>query len=90
MLVLIFLDKKRRNDSKIFHTNAKQIASDSDINEAFKSIQLSIIKKVESYTCIEQLSQLLLLFNKIWKEYRSIYNNQIMKKILTYVNSDII
>ena len=30
-----FLDYKKKNDWKIFHTSAKLIASDSDIDEAF-------------------------------------------------------
>ena len=33
---LIALEYKNGNDDKIFHTSAKLIASDSDIDEAFK------------------------------------------------------
>ena len=33
---ILVLDYKKRNDCKIFHSNAKLIASESDIEEAFK------------------------------------------------------
>ena len=33
---ILLLDYKKRNDCKIFHSSAKPIASDSDIDEAFK------------------------------------------------------
>ena len=36
---------KRRNDHKIFHSNAKLIAGDSDTDEAIKSMQ-SIMTKI--------------------------------------------
>ena len=39
------LEYKNRNDRKIFHSSAKLIASDSDIDEAFKSMHQSIMKK---------------------------------------------
>ena len=32
---ILVLDYKKRNDCKIFHSSAKLITSDSDINEAF-------------------------------------------------------
>ena len=32
---VLVLDYKKRNDCKIFHSSAKLIASDSDIDEAF-------------------------------------------------------
>ena len=32
------LDYKKKNNHKIFHSSAKLIASDSEINEAVKSI----------------------------------------------------
>ena len=35
---ILVLDYKKRNDCKIFHSSAKVIASDSDIDEAFKSM----------------------------------------------------
>ena len=40
---------RKENDSKIFHTNAKLIASDSDIDEAFKSMDQSIMTKIKNY-----------------------------------------
>ena len=37
---------KKRNDCKIFHSSAKPIASDSDIDEAFKYMyQITMTKK---------------------------------------------
>ena len=40
---LLFLDYKKRNDRKIFHSSAKLIASDSDIDESFKSMHQHIM-----------------------------------------------
>ena len=45
----LFLDYKKRNDRKIFHSSAKLIASDSDIKEAFKSMHQSIITEIINY-----------------------------------------
>ena len=39
------------NECKIFHSSAKLIANDSDINEAFKSMHQSIMKKMKNYVC---------------------------------------
>ena len=39
---ILVLDYKKRNNCKIFHSSAKLIASDSDINEGFKSMYQSI------------------------------------------------
>ena len=36
---------------KIFHSSTKLIASDSDIDEAFKSMHQSIITKIKNYAC---------------------------------------
>ena len=35
---ILVLDYKKRNDYQIVHSSAKLIASDSDIDEAFKSM----------------------------------------------------
>ena len=40
-----FLDYKKRNGRKIFHSSAKLIASDSDINAAFNFMHQSIMTK---------------------------------------------
>ena len=48
MLVLDYTEKKK-NDLEIFHSGAKLIGSDSDIDEAFKSIQRNIMKKIKKY-----------------------------------------
>ena len=42
---ILVLTYKRRNDSKIFHLSVKVIASDSDIDESFKSMHQSIMMK---------------------------------------------
>ena len=44
------LDYKKRNDGKIFHLSTKLIASDSDIDEAFKTKRRSIMTKIKNYT----------------------------------------
>ena len=44
-----FLDNKKWNDCKNFHSSAKLIASDSDIDEAFKSMHQRIITKIKNY-----------------------------------------
>ena len=53
---ILILNYKKRNDHKIFHSSAKLIASDSNIDEAFKSMHQSIMTKVKNYTskdCID-------------------------------------
>ena len=48
---ILVLRYKKRNDCKIFHSNAKIIGSDSDIDEAFKSMHQSIMTKIKNYAC---------------------------------------
>ena len=48
---ILVLDYKKRNDRKIFHSNAKLIASDSDIVEAFKSMHQNVMTKIKNYAC---------------------------------------
>ena len=48
---VLVLDYKKGNDSQTFHSSTKLIASDSDIDEAFKSMHQSIIKKIKNYAC---------------------------------------
>ena len=43
------LDYKKRNDHKIFRSITKLIPSDSDIDEAFKSMHQSIMIKIKNY-----------------------------------------
>ena len=45
---ILVLDYKKK-DLKIFHSSAKLIASDSDIEEAFKSMHQSIMTKIKNY-----------------------------------------
>ena len=51
ILVLLVLDYKKRNDCKIFHSSAKLIANDSDIDKASKSMHQSIMTKIKNYAC---------------------------------------
>ena len=46
---ILILDYKKKNDCKIFHSSAKLIAIDSDIDEAFRSICQSIMTKIKIY-----------------------------------------
>ena len=46
---ILVLDYKKRNDRKIFYSRTKLIASDSDIDEAFKSMHQSIMTKIKKY-----------------------------------------
>ena len=46
---MLVLDYKKRNDRKVFHSSAKLIASDSDIDEALKSMHQSIMTKTKNY-----------------------------------------
>ena len=42
---VLVLDYKKSNDRKIFHSNTELIPSDSDTDEAFKSMHQSIMTK---------------------------------------------
>ena len=48
---ILVLEYKKRIDRKIFHSIAKLIATDSDIDEAFKSMHQSIVTKIKNYSC---------------------------------------
>ena len=47
--IVLVLDYKKRIDCKIFHSSAKLIVSDSEIDEAFKSMHQSIMTKIKNY-----------------------------------------
>ena len=47
---ILVVDYKKRNDCKIFDLSAKLIASDSNIDEAFKLTYQSIMTKIKHYT----------------------------------------
>ena len=49
-VLILVLEYKKRSDHKIFHLNAKPIASDSGIDETFKSMHQSIITKTKYCT----------------------------------------
>ena len=40
---ILVLDYKKRNNCKIFHSSAKLTASDSDIDEVFKSMHQRVV-----------------------------------------------
>ena len=46
---ILVLDYKKRNYHKIFHSSAKLIASNSDIEETLKSMHQSIMTKIINY-----------------------------------------
>ena len=46
---ILFLDYKKRNNCKFFHSSTKLNVSDSDIDEAFKSMHQSIMRKIKNY-----------------------------------------
>ena len=46
---VLALESKKKNDQKIFHSSEKRIASDSDIDETFKSMLQSTMKKTKNY-----------------------------------------
>ena len=48
---IIVLDYKNGNDRKIFQSSSKLVASDSDPDEAFKSIHQRIKTKIKNYAC---------------------------------------
>ena len=48
---VLVVDYKKRNEREILHSSTKLIASDSDIDEAFKSMHQSIMTKIKNYTC---------------------------------------
>ena len=48
---ILVLDNKKKNDRKIFYSNAKLIACDSDIDESFKFMHQSIMTKIKNYFC---------------------------------------
>ena len=47
--IVVVLDYKKRNDCKIFHSSAKLIAGDSNVDETFESMNQSIITKIKNY-----------------------------------------
>ena len=46
---ILILDYKKRNYFKIFYSCTKLIASDSEIDQAFKSMYQSIMTKIKNY-----------------------------------------
>ena len=48
---ILVLDYKKRYDCNIFHSSTKLIASDSGIDESFKSMHQSIMTKIKNYAC---------------------------------------
>ena len=48
---ILVLDYQKRNNGKIFLSSAKLTASDSDIDEVYKSMHQSIMTKIKNYAC---------------------------------------
>ena len=46
---ILVLDYKKTNNYKIFHSGAKLIANDSDVDKAFMPMHQSIITKIKNY-----------------------------------------
>ena len=46
---ILVREYKNTSDCKIFHSSVKLILSDSDIDEAFKSMHQSITTKINNY-----------------------------------------
>ena len=46
---ILVLDYKKRKGCKTFHSSMKLTASDSDIDEVFKSTDQSIMAKIKNY-----------------------------------------
>ena len=46
---ILVLEYKKINDRKIFHSSTKLIASDPDIDEAFKSMHQGIMTQITNY-----------------------------------------
>ena len=72
---ILFLDFKKRNDHKILYSNANLIASDSDIDEAFKSMHQNIMTKIKSYA-----SEDYIVFGVIIKHGINIFEPQYKEK----------
>ena len=53
---ILVLEYKKRIDRKIFHSIVKLIDSDSDIAEAFKSMDQSMMTKIKNYACEEWIA----------------------------------
>ena len=47
--IILVLEYKKRNDRKTIYLSAKLIASNSDIDEAFKSMHQSIMTKIKNF-----------------------------------------
>ena len=52
---VLVLDYKKRNYYNIFHSITKLIASDLDIDEAFKFMHQSIMTSVKNYACKDRI-----------------------------------
>ena len=46
---ILILDYQKRKDCEVFHWITKLLDSDSDIDEAFKSIHHGIVTKIKNY-----------------------------------------
>ena len=53
---MLFIEYRKRNQHKIIHSCAKLLASDSAIDEAYKSMHQSITRKIKNYVCQDWMS----------------------------------
>ena len=53
---ILVLEYKKRIDRKIFHSIVKLTDSDSDIADAFKSMDQSMMTKIKNYACEEWIA----------------------------------
>ena len=53
---VLVLDYKKRNDNQILRSCTKLIASDLDIDEAFKSMHQGIMSKIKNFVCKDYIA----------------------------------
>ena len=70
------LGYKKRNDRKIFYSSPKLIASDSDIDEPFKSMHQRITTKTKNYACKDQIFLDVIIKNNIKIFYQQYKENK--------------
>ena len=80
---ILVLDYKKRTDQKTFRSSAKLIASDLDIDEAFKSLHQSIMAKIRNYACKDGI-----FLDVIIKHSIKIFLSVSIKRISSTVNGD--
>ena len=62
---ILVLDNKKKIDRKIFHSSATLIASDSYVDDAFKSMYKRITTKIKNYACEDWIALDLIIKHSI-------------------------